>query len=73
MQSDTHSTKPEFRIDLSKGATSSLEALAILYALDPSEGHDLARSLRPPLGIYNISIKVHQEVKTEIKLWVVKE
>ena len=25
------------------------------------------------LGIYNISIKVHQEVKTEIKLWVVKE
>ncbi len=25
------------------------------------------------LGIYNISVKVHQDVKAEVKLWVIKE
>ena len=25
------------------------------------------------LGIYNVSVKVHQDVKSEVKLWVVKQ
>ena len=25
------------------------------------------------LGIYNVEVKVHQEVKAEVKLWVIKE
>lgn len=49
-------TKPEFHIDVSEGAASPLEALAILSALDPSEGYHLDRALRPALGIYNTSV-----------------
>lgn len=48
--------KPEFNIDLSEGGESVLEALQILSVLDPSEGYHTSNDLRPPLGIYNISI-----------------
>lgn len=48
--------KPEFNIDISEGGKSALEALQILTVLDPSEGYHTSNNLRPPLGIYNISI-----------------
>lgn len=48
--------KPEFRIDISEGAISPLEALHVLSVLDPKEGFHISKNLRPPLGIYNISI-----------------
>jgi len=48
--------KPEFVIDVSHGSNSPLEALAPLSALDPGIGFHVDRSLRLPLGIYNVSI-----------------
>jgi len=48
--------KPEFNIDISTDGKSSLEALQILSVLDLNEGYHTSNNLRPPLGIYNISI-----------------
>ena len=48
--------KPEFNIDISEGGESALESLQILSALDPNKGYHISNDLRPPLGIYNISI-----------------
>jgi hypothetical protein len=48
--------KPEFYIDIATGGKSSLEALQILSVLDPMKGNHTSNGLRPPLGIYNISI-----------------
>jgi len=48
--------KPEFKIDISNAGKASLEALEVLSELDPSIGYHIANGLRPPLGIYNISI-----------------
>ena len=48
--------KPEFIIDISADGKSALEALQILSELDPNEGNHTSNNLRPPLGIYNISL-----------------
>jgi hypothetical protein len=48
--------KPEFVIDLSKDATSSLIAQSRLIAIDTSICYHTTRNLRLPLGIYNNSI-----------------
>jgi hypothetical protein len=48
--------KPEFIIDVSGGSNSPLEALGPLSVLDPRMGFHTSRYLRPPLGIYNVSI-----------------
>lgn len=48
--------KPEYIIDIAEGANSPLEALHILSGLDFSVGYHTQNDLRPPLGIYNISI-----------------
>jgi hypothetical protein len=48
--------KPEFIIDVSDGSNSPLEALAVLSFLDPTVGFHTSRNLRPPLGMYNVSI-----------------
>jgi hypothetical protein len=48
--------KPEFVIDLSKDATSSLIAQSRLMAIDTSICYHTTRNLRLPLGIYNNSI-----------------
>ena len=57
------------------GAVTSLEISALLeekgFTVDKRD--ILLDEPIKALGIYNISIKVHQEVKAEIKLWVVKE
>lgn len=48
--------KQEFRIDLSSGANSSLEALPLLANIDPAICYHSNLNLRLPLGIYNISV-----------------
>jgi hypothetical protein len=76
--------KPEFRIDLSEGANTPLEALPILSLLDPKVGFHTSMNLRPPLGIYNVSIarvcdklikccdKLEKYFKASIKLGVLR-
>lgn len=48
--------KPEFIIDISTDGKSALEAIQILSVIDPTEGSHISNNLRPPLGIYNISL-----------------
>ena len=49
-------SKPEFTINLSTGANSSLEALPLLASIDPAICYHSDLNLRLPLGIYNISV-----------------
>lgn len=48
--------KPIFDVDLSETAQSSLAAHHLLCLTDPSQTFHLRRNLRPPLGIYNVSV-----------------
>lgn len=48
--------KPKFLIDISQQTSSSLECLPTLASLSTEGCHHIARCLRPPLGIYNVSI-----------------
>ncbi len=56
MQTSQQKLKPEFRINLSKGAAANLTALPFLGAIDPDKGYHTSQNLRRPLGIYNTSI-----------------
>jgi len=48
--------KPRFSIDTGKHAPPSLEAVPVLAATTTEGCHHLSRGLRPPLGIYNVSV-----------------
>lgn len=48
-------TKPEFKVDISDTRT-SLEAYQILCNIPDNHGFHLSQNVRPPLGIYNVSI-----------------
>jgi hypothetical protein len=52
----TQQPKASFTIDLTKGAQSSLAAHQLLSLVDEECCFHTDRALRPPLGIYNISI-----------------
>lgn len=53
---DTKRAKPSFPIDLTRGAPSALLAHQLLPLVNDSCCFHTSRGLRPPLGIYNVSI-----------------
>lgn len=48
--------KDRFKVDVSIGAQSSLEAHAALSLIDSSKCHHHSKNLRLPMGIYNVSV-----------------
>jgi len=48
--------KPVYEIDIAPGAHTCLRAVPLLLSIPESKYHHTTRKLRPPLGIYNVSI-----------------
>ena len=48
--------KPVYEIDIAQGAKTCLGALPLLLSIPESKCHHVSRRMRPPLGIYNLSI-----------------
>jgi hypothetical protein len=48
--------KPEYSIDITDNKITTLEALPVLTSLGPALGYHLNKNVRPPLGIYNMSL-----------------